>query len=259
MRLTRNSSRDLTSGAWTTNRRSAISPGPSSWTRRLPQAKLYIVSAPMEIKVNTRKRTDSLQSIIQTRDELSPLENHILDWHDAALKGQNDEALRFIREAEKLAPEQHGHQPYRRSCAPSHSTILARPSETYRLDGFAGPEDLLHPARHRMVDFGLPGRGAIICSGNTGRKSRSQSGEESTSPKDLDVSGHRSRRAGRSGRIDEARTAVEGCLNIDATGRTPGDVMMEAARELHAHGHRDASREIADKAIAWAESRPGRG
>jgi tetratricopeptide (TPR) repeat protein len=58
------------------------------------------------------------------------------------------------------------------------------------------------------------------------------------------------------GKIDEVKRVVEGSLNIESTAGTPGDVMMEAASELNAHGHKDVAREIIAEVIAWAESRP---
>jgi predicted Zn-dependent protease len=39
-------------------------------------------------------------------------------------------------------------------------------------------------------------------------------------------------------------------------GSSPGDVMVDAARELRAHGHRPSSIEMAGRAAEWYRSRP---
>ena len=67
-------------------------------------AKFYIVSATSGNPDQNEKADALLQSLVQNRNEISPLENRLLDYHVAARESRNDEALRFIREAEKLAP-----------------------------------------------------------------------------------------------------------------------------------------------------------
>jgi tetratricopeptide (TPR) repeat protein len=76
------------------------------------------------------------------------------------------------------------------------------------------------------------------------------------SPKDLSFPAIEARAFAALGKIGEVRKVVEGCLNVDATSRTPGYVMMEGARELYARGYKDASLEFAAMAIEWAEGRP---
>jgi tetratricopeptide (TPR) repeat protein/predicted Ser/Thr protein kinase len=216
------------------------------------QAKLYIAVA-YGNQGQYEKANELLQAVLRSRDELSPLENHMLDWYDASLKGQNEKALRFIREAEKLAPNQYTIK----YLVGLYALILNRPRETVKTYAWMDSQDPriyftrpatawwfshLAEAHHMLGEYRKEIKVAKL-----GRN---------YFPKDLDFWAIEAGALVALGRIGEVRTIVEGCLNVDATRRTPGDVMMEAARELYAHGHRDASREIADKAIAWAESRP---
>jgi len=60
------------------------------------------------------------------------------------------------------------------------------------------------------------------------------------------------------GRLDEVEKVIEACEATQGGFRagTPGGVMLTAASELRAHGHREAARKIAERAVAWYRSRP---
>jgi tetratricopeptide (TPR) repeat protein len=199
------------------------------------------------------KANELLQAALEARDDLSPFERYQLDWYDANLKGQNEKALQFVREAEKLAP--------------NHYTIkylvglyaigINRPRETVKAYAWMDSQDpkavfktpasawwfeVLAEAHHMLGEYNKE-----IKVAKRGRK---------YFPKDLDFWAIEAGALAALGKTGEVRKVVEECRNIDAASGTPGGVMMEAAWELYAHGHRDASREMADMAIAWAESRP---
>ena len=57
------------------------------------------------------------------------------------------------------------------------------------------------------------------------------------------------------GRLDELKGIVDRSLAIPATTGTAGDVLEEAALELRAHGHRQASLEYAGRAVDWWRER----
>jgi tetratricopeptide (TPR) repeat protein len=55
------------------------------------------------------------------------------------------------------------------------------------------------------------------------------------------------------GRLDEIEKVIEACQAVKGGVRagSPGGVMSAAASELRAHGHRDASLKMAERALAW--------
>jgi len=194
-----------------------------------------------------------LRSILAFRDELSPFENRIFDWYDARLKGQNEKAYRFIREAEKLVPNTFTIKYlvglFAKSLNRPRETvdvlawmysqdpkiIFNRPASAWMIGNLADAHHMLGEYRKELKVGGL-GRNYF--------------------PKDLDFPAVEARALAALGKIDEVRKVIEGCLDMDAARGTTGDVMMEAALEFNAHGHKDASREIVARAIEWAEGRP---
>ena len=194
-----------------------------------------------------------LRSILAFRDELSPFENRMFDWYDARLKGQNEKAYRFIREAEKLVPNTFTIKYlvglYAKSLNRPRETvdvlawmysqdpkiIFNRPASAWMIGNLADAHHMLGEYRKELKVGGL-GRNYF--------------------PKDLDFPAVEARALAALGKIDEVRKVIEGCLDMDAARGTTGDVMMEAALEFNAHGHKDASREIVARAIEWAEGRP---
>jgi len=61
------------------------------------------------------------------------------------------------------------------------------------------------------------------------------------------------------GRIEQLNESLDQGLNtmdFSPSGRTPGDVMTAAAAELRAHGFAGDARRVADRAVAWHETRP---
>jgi DNA-binding winged helix-turn-helix (wHTH) protein/Tfp pilus assembly protein PilF len=60
------------------------------------------------------------------------------------------------------------------------------------------------------------------------------------------------------GRLDGVRRAIDTSLSITPTSGTAGGIMEEAVVELRAHGHRQASLEMAGHAAEWYRSRAAR-
>jgi tetratricopeptide (TPR) repeat protein/predicted Ser/Thr protein kinase len=215
-------------------------------------AKSYIASAFMN-QGQYDKAEDLVPSMIQARNELSPLENHILDWHIAELKGQNDDAFRSMREAEKLAPN----NMVINRIVGSLALAINHPREAVatfaKLDFmdskvlygyYAGSWTLgLRAEAHHML-------------GNYNKELEVIETGEKYYPGLLSFRRYEARALAALGKIDEVKKVIEECLGTELTGGTPGALMLEAARELYAHGYKDASREAIAKAIEWVESRP---
>ena len=194
-----------------------------------------------------------LQSVLQVRDELSQLDSRLLDWYAAKLKGRNDEALRFAREAEKLAPNntvinylvglyasrinhpQETIETYAKMDSMDPNVLYGRPFSSWRIEVLADAHHMLgnYKKELKVIKIG-----------------------EKYYPKRLWFRAAEARALAPPGKINELKKVIEECLSMELTGGTPGDIMLEAAEELYAHGRRDASREIYARTIKWYRSRP---
>jgi serine/threonine protein kinase/tetratricopeptide (TPR) repeat protein len=219
-------------------------------TFALPQ--LYIAVA-LGNQGQFEKANTLLQPIFQKRDELTPLDNHLLDWYDAVLRGQNGEALRFAREAEKLAPkntvinyivglkEKEINHPretietYAKLDSLGPKVLYGRPALSWRTEVLADAHHMLGNYKKELQ---------VIKTG------------EKYFPKRLWFRATEARALAALGKTNEVKRVIEECLRVESTGGTPGDVMLEAAKELYAHGHKDASRELFARTIEWYRSRP---
>jgi serine/threonine protein kinase/tetratricopeptide (TPR) repeat protein len=215
-------------------------------------AKLYIAVAYGNL--GQYEKADSLlQLIFQSRDELAPLENRLLDWYSTELKGQTREALRFAREAENLAPnntsinyivgylEKDINHPretikvYAKMDSLDPKILYGRLASSWRIS-------VLAEAHHMLEDYKKELE--VVKRGMEYYPQRQRF-------RAIEV-----RALAALGKTDEVRKVIEECLSMESTGGTPGDVMMEAALELYAHGDKDASREILAGTIEWFENRP---
>jgi len=215
-------------------------------------AKLYIAVA-LGNQGQYEKANALLQPIFQKRDELTPLDNHLLDWYDAELRGRNGEALRFAREAEKLAPKNYiinyivgleekviNHpretiETYAKMDSVDPKILYGRPALSWRLSVLADAHHMLGNYKKELE---------VIKIG------------EKYFPKRLWFRATEARALAALGKTNEVKKVIEECLREESTGGTPGDVMLEAAKELYAHRDKDASREVFARAIEWYRSRP---
>jgi tetratricopeptide (TPR) repeat protein len=216
-------------------------------------AKLYIAVAYGNQRLY-EKACDYLESIEKTREELSLIEICLLDWAKASYGGQNETALRHIREAKRLAPD---------NAVIAHvlggeALGLNRPREAvqaYALLAFLDPKTSFVRPASGWCFYVLTGAHHML--GEYKKELKVAKQAEKYFPENMHFPVIEARALAALGKIGDVRKVVADCLDVDAPSGTPGNVMMEAARELYAHGHKDASREFADMAIEWAEGRPG--
>jgi len=215
-------------------------------------AKTYIASAYMNLG-QYDKADDLVQSMIQARNELSPLENRIIDWHIAQLKGRSDEALRALLEAEKLAPN----NMVVNRLVGAAAMAINHPREavaTFAKLDFMDPK-VLYGYYAGSWTLGLRADAHHML-GNYEKELEVIETGEKYYPGLLSFRRYEARALAALGKIDEVKKVIDECLSIESTGGTPGDVMLEAATELYAHGNKDAPREVIARAIEWAENRP---
>jgi tetratricopeptide (TPR) repeat protein/predicted Ser/Thr protein kinase/predicted secreted protein len=215
-------------------------------------AKLYIAVAYGNQRFY-EKACDYLESIEKTREELSLVETHLLDWAKSLYGGQNETALRYIREAKRLAPD---------SIEISHilggaALVLNRPREAveaYALLASLDPKTIFVRPASGWCLKALASAHHML--GEYKKELKVAKQAEKYFPKNLQFPAIEVRSLAALGKTGEVRKVVEGSLDVDETSGAPGNVMMEAAQELYAHGHKDASLEFAAMAIEWAGGRP---
>jgi len=184
------------------------------------------------------------------RQQLTPLARCWLDCMRGYVDHRYIEALQALREAERLAPQ----DPMVNLWLGFVAFFADRQQEvvdTYaRLDRDYWKHHVL--GEWRVEDLAR----AHHALGNYQRELEVvQRGLESF-PESLELRELKARALAALGRLDEANKVADETLLLQSSDATPGDVMLEAALELRAHGHLDASLAMANRATAWYRARP---
>ena len=200
------------------------------------------------------ERADTiLRSLRESRPAFSPLERFLFDWYEAELQGQLEKALRLLREAEKLAPHNFSIKYIVGLAARGNN----RPREAVETFARFYSQDPKVQSKYPLGSWWLNHlSGAHHMLGEYKKELKVAKMAEKRLPMDMRYTAIKARAQAALGRIGEVRETIAACLDADATRGTPGDVMVEAALELNAHGNKEASLEIFARAIEWAEGRP---
>jgi len=189
----------------------------------------------------------TISPLLDARNELSPYERLIVDWYDAALRGRNAEKLAAAVEAEKLAPTNylvnyivgqgliHLNRP---RAALATFAKVPYPEWAARTGSAAWRFALAARARHMLADY----EGEL-------RETRDALRVE---PQSLGYRGALSRALVALGRVDEALRQIDDTLLLPGSA---GTNMLSVALELRAHGHREASLNLANRAVTWYRGR----
>jgi tetratricopeptide (TPR) repeat protein len=197
-----------------------------------------------------------LQLQNSNREQLTPFDRHILDFSMAELKGRIEEALWHIRQAEKLAPKEPTEPPIKYLIG-SLALQLNRPQVTvdtyakkdfqvwlsYQTKQAAGSWtfEILSEAHHML--------------GNYKQELKEARRGLKYYPNMLSLRRDEVRALAALGRVDEVNKIIDESLTITSQAGTPGGVMREAAQELRAHGHLEAYKEVAARAVDWYRDR----
>jgi len=193
-----------------------------------------------------------IKSIDKDRDLLSPHDSHWLDWYAAYIKGEYDEAFRFVLKLERLAPN----NPVVNYVHGFSAKEMNRPQEAVRvlekMDAY-DPE-IIHKRQIGAWIF-TQLTDALHMLGDYRQELKEARKGQKYYPDRLRFYTIEARALAALGKIDEVREVVEESLVIVSSDRTPGDVMLEAAWELRAHGHMEVYQEIANQAVEWYKNR----
>ena len=194
-------------------------------------------------------RSDSLLRIAdRSRASLGRYQRAWLDYRKAFLAGQHERALVAIREAARLAPDSkasynHAVAAYQTGRVTEALEVLqAIPHERGPMRGFLPYWDLLGAANHALERYDE--ERAV---GDSARR---------LYPDRLVAFMPIVRSFAAEGRLDSLDRVLSEAASFprDPIGPDYGELLQEAAEELRAHGHVDASRRTYERAYSWYRS-----
>ena len=209
-------------------------------------ARLYAVL--MYFDTGRFQRGDSvLNAVAHDLAQLAPVERLLLEHFQAVSAGDNERALRAVRQVNKVAPNSMPAGYVALAVATNRPReALAAHREFNRERGLLKAEELywrwLSTARHMIGDHRRELKDA-----RAGRVRQ----PELMGPLFVEL-----RALAALGRTDEVERAIEQTLSLPKQDFTPGAVMLHTAAELRAHGHHKAAAHVLARAFAWHEARP---
>ncbi len=196
----------------------------------------------LEIATSGDSVNPRLVRLYQNRDRLTPLDRLIVDHAMADARQEHDDSYKFARQIVELAPD-----PLFLLKLGEVAVFAGHPREALAALKRANPDGKLRlgwgdrtDALHLIGDF--EGELAAV-------ESQRQLG--------LDVEFEAAQVLPTLGRVDEVNTLINERMRRPSRDEdTPAALMLFAAREYRAHGFVKESNELANRAIAWYESRP---
>jgi len=196
-------------------------------------------------------RADSICRFINRhRERLTPYMLLYLDWYRASLQGHNAEAYRFIHQVGELAPNDWTTN----YIIGLEAIYINRPGETIEV---YSQIDYV-PAGHIVGSW----RFGVLCEayhmlGDYERELHEARRGQEYFPDLLSLRVDEVRALAGLGRIEEVKKVIDVCLSVSSSSAfwSPGLVMCEAAIELRVHSYKEEAKAIAERAMAWCQSR----
>jgi tetratricopeptide (TPR) repeat protein len=193
---------------------------------------------------------ETIQHILPMRDRLSPVERLRLDWLIHASEDRHLDALRTLRESQKLDPE----NLVTAYLIALFAVRVNRPQEAL---------DALAKVNGEFWDT-LPigwWRYGFMTGANHVLGRYEEELRIARLAKNLYPSSHGPRRAEASAlaalaRFDDLGRAIDDALTVGAADYSPAESLLAAADELRVHGYQDETMRLAVRAVAWCRSRP---
>ncbi len=196
------------------------------------------------------KADSEFRFINKYREHLTLFEQNYLDWYMSRLKGNYTEALQHLRQAEKHAPN----NIYVNYMIGLEALRNNNPQETVNLFTKKEPSEYIYGHEARAWQFGVLAKARHML-GNYQLELEEIRQAQENYPGRLELQVDKVRALAALGRIEEVRKVIEESLNLKSRTGTPGDVMLEAAQELRAHGYLNEGQEIANRAADWYNNR----
>jgi serine/threonine protein kinase len=189
-----------------------------------------------------------LRKLDKIRDKLDPIHRHQLDYFRALLHGDNETAYNAIYKAEIAKKrERIGYM------VAAAANRINRPKEAVKILKKIDPE---FGNVRRWVGFWSLFTTAHHMLGNHKEELKEARRGRKYHPQRLEALGNELRALAALGRIKEVNKLIDESLTMPPQKRSPGRCMLTAARELRAHGYRQASLQVLEGALKWLETRP---
>ncbi len=194
------------------------------------------------------KAESFIKKLDKSRDKLSPVDRHFVDYMEANLRGNLEDAYNAARQA--ALAEKGTRLNYRAALAANR---INRPKEAIEFLEKLDPErgfmkgwvfywNQLTLAHHMLGNHKQELKEA--------RKGRKQH------PEKLEALRYEARALAALGRIKEINKLIDKSLALPPQTESPFQIMLDTGQELRSHGYKEASLQVLERAIKWFESRP---
>ena len=209
-----------------------------------------IAAAIMHSNLGNAVATDSLLAPLSaSRERLGPLEEGTLDMVLGMLRGDYGAAYVGMREAARIAPGT-----INEYMVAELARMLNRPSEAVSvLEGLGGERGELRggTAYWRELVWSHHMLGEYEQALAAARRARGWY------PQDAFILSLEVEALAALGQVGEVRARIdERVASGDSSDPGAGELMMNAARQLEAHGHEEAAADLRERGLAWFETRP---
>ncbi|SPE38264.1 putative Calcium/calmodulin-dependent protein kinase [Candidatus Sulfopaludibacter sp. SbA6] len=212
-----------------------------------------------------REATAQIDRMEKTHARLTPIMRHRLDYQRAVIDGRLEEGYSLLRDIVNLVKHASGPDwdTANLACVASWTNRARESAETFRAHRDAMD---FQPSKPLGAYLLMEWTGALHVLGEHEEELKEARWGRGIYPHLLKVHAFEARALVALGRIEEVEKLVEEILSMRSQWAypscclpraTPAYVMLSAAEELRAHGHREASLKMAGRAVDWYRSRVG--
>jgi tetratricopeptide (TPR) repeat protein len=185
----------------------------------------------------------------QYRDRFTPFERHSVDHGQALIKQDHEGALHYLRQMQKLAPRDE----FINYLIGRRLVELNRPQESIVHYAKMEHRSWSNPA-HAWWRFDNLAVAHHMLGSYKKELEEVRRGRESF-PGVMALRSMEVRALAALGRVQQIHDVIDESLSSLPNFGSPGEIMLEAAGELRAHGHRAASMEVAKQSLDWLRDR----
>jgi tetratricopeptide (TPR) repeat protein/predicted Ser/Thr protein kinase len=189
-----------------------------------------------------------IRKLDKSRDKLDPAHRPLLDYFGACLRGDNDAEYNAMCQ---IAIAKRGTKIGYLVAA--NANRINRPKEAVEICKKIDPE---RDRVRRWVYFWGYWTKAHHMLGNHRQELKQARRGRKYHPERLEALGYELRALAALGRIKEVNKLIDESLTLPPQPGSPVQCILDAGRELRAHGYRQASLQVLERAVRWFESRP---
>ena len=207
-----------------------------------------------------RRKYNKLEPLVRkldkSRDKLTPEYQSLLDYFDARIRGDHEAAYnaRIQREIVRGRAKEN----LRGIVLAATASRINRPKEAIEMLKRMNPEggqDRYAVMARKKYQYWFHLTNAHHMLGNHEQELKAARLGRKYHPERCETLYNELRALSAWGQIKEINKLIDESLTLPPQRRNPGWVMLRVARELRAHGYRQASLEVTERAVKWFESR----